>query len=603
MASQRTDAGAPGPIAASQTPAASLYLLLFALAAAIELLASLHTVPVVWQGGLLDPDSYMRLLRIEQGLKLGHLVNSVQRDDSGAPLVIEWSRLFDAGLVALASPLAPFVGWRTGLRLAGVASGPLFAGLLGMGLGFAAAPISDRRMLWAAAAIASLLAGIREFQGFGVVHYHIAMLVAVAFTAGYALRAGDGGRRASLGAGLCGALALWVMPETMPFVLFAFLGLGYRWLFRPIGAGLALCGAAFSTLLVLAIVIDPPHGGLLVPEIDRLSIVYGALGATVCAVTLWLAALDRWGVAGPRRGALGIAGALAGFLLWLGFYPTVALGPYALVSPEEMRVFFGAMLETQPVHDIGQGGLLLGPGLLALAYVGSRTWRARGSAEALGLWLIVAASLLLALGLTARFIIFAPFPAGLAAALLPVALTEATVRLDAWPVRAAAARITLVLALLIVPFLPAVASHLRQTSQAAEMGPSCSVRHAAGLLAQAAGKIVLTSVNVVPELLYRTRIVAVGSLYQHGIEGYLRARAAWRAPAGGVEPPQVRATGARYVLFCAPEYRHDPMRSRSPEALGNRLEVSRPPPWLQLVGKEPGTGLELYRIVRQPANG
>jgi hypothetical protein len=57
------------------------------------------------------------------------------------------------------------------------------------------------------------------------------------------------------------------------------------------------------------------------------------------------------------------------------------------------------------------------------------------------------------------------------------------------------------------------------------------------------------------------------------------------------------------VLFCATEYRHDPMRSRSPEALGNRLEASRPPPWLRLVGKEPGTGLELYRVVQRGANG
>ncbi len=53
------------------------YAAFFLAAMAIEMLASARSIPRVFQGGLIDPDSFMRLVRIEQELKLGHLVNVV----------------------------------------------------------------------------------------------------------------------------------------------------------------------------------------------------------------------------------------------------------------------------------------------------------------------------------------------------------------------------------------------------------------------------------------------------------------------------------------------------------------------------------------------
>jgi hypothetical protein len=565
-------------------------------AIAINLISSARSIPSVLHGGLIDPDSFMRLLRIGQGVRLGHLVNMVQRDDLGTPLLIEWSRLFDAIIVALATPLAPWLGWHRALFAAGVATGPLAIAGLAMSLAFAAAPLTQRHggrptFLWAVPMIGLLLPGIRSFATFGTIHYHIAQIALVALTIGYALRAGTGDRRAAWSCGVAGGFAIWMMPETMPFVLLADVGLGYLWLFRPLGGIIARLGGGFAITLVLALTIDPPHGGILIPEIDRLSIVYAALGIAVAIAGLWLAGLDRRNLPPERRAILGIGGALIAFALWLARFPTVALGPYGLIPASDMRQFFGNMSETQPVHDISEAALLLGPGGLALAYALLNSARHRRSPPGCGLWLIGAAAIALGLGLTARFVIFAPYPAAAAALLLPVALADASARWSRQPSRAAIARVSVIAVTLFAPYTPAFAA-------AKSSGPTgkCHLRHIAPLLRPAADSIVLAPIEDVPELLYRSRIIGVGSLYQHGIPFYLLAYHAWRADAAGTQPAAIRATRARFVLFCNRTSNRPPLHGAAKSSLWTMLAEHHIPAWLDPVGTDQASGFTLYRV-------
>jgi hypothetical protein len=579
-----------------------LYGLIALAGAVMDMVATSRNVPSVLRGGLIDPDSFMRLVRIEQGLRLGHLVNMVQRDDSGAPLLIEWSRLFDAMIVILAAPLAPWLGWHRALLIAGVATGPLSAGFLSAAIAFAVAPITGRggqSWLWIVPLVGLLLPGVRGFASFGVIHYHIAQLAAVAATAGFAMRAGIAGREPGLRAGwlsgIAGGFALWLMPETMPFVLLSFVALGYVWLFRPIGREIRALGLGFAVTLLLALLIDPPHGGVMAVEIDRLSIVYAALGTAVAAAGIFLAGLDRALPVGPRRGWLGIAGALAGFGLWLGMFPSVALGPYALIPPQDMAVFFGHMSETQPVHTLAEAAMLLGPGLLALLYGTHRAWRVWPDRMITGLWLLVCTGIALSVALTARFVIFQQYPAGFAAALLPVALCEASSRWAAQPRRAASARIGAIMLVLLAPYAPSFA-RAAGASPTPDKPPSCRLRHIAPMMRAAAGAVVLSPPADVPELLYRTRIIAVGSLYQHGIDGYLRAWHAWRAPAAAGESAAFAASGARFVLFC-PGGPHDPLAGHARKtALWAMLSAHHPPSWLTLVANDGKNGFSLYQV-------
>ncbi len=564
------------------------YLAFAVLGASISLFSDPHDWLLVLHGGLVDPDSYMRLVRILQGLGAGHLTNLVKGDDSGAPLILEWSRLVDGLLILLALPLAPFFGWRVALLSAGIASGPLFSGLLGLALAFAARPFSSRGWLWTAVVPGLLLSGIRGFNAFGVVHYHTLQLAMVALAAGFAAR------RAFTAVGLAAGIAIWVTPETMPFALLVFVALGWLWCFRPIGAGLARAGAAFLGVLVLAVLLDPPHGGPTAAELDRVSIVYVVLAAVAAAAGLWAASLDRLRLEPRTRWALGAGGALVLFALWLARYPAVALGPCALMPAAEQRIFFGGIIETRPVRSFADAALTLGPGLFALAYALWRSWRERRDVIAAGVWLLLTGGIGLGIALTVGWGLFQEYPTGAAAVLLPVALTDLSALLAARPRLGVAARVGLIGALLVGPYVPRLVEAALATN--GMRSASCPLRDAAPLLAPAAGEIVLTRPGEVPELLWRTRIVAVGSLYQHGVAGFLRLRAAWRAPAGAEPSPAFQASGARFVLFCDTGRNHPVGFGGSRGSLWNRLAAGRPPSWLRLIGQEKAQHLRLYRV-------
>jgi hypothetical protein len=125
--------------------------------------------------------------------------------------------------------------------------------------------------------------------------------------------------------------------------------------------------------------------------------------------------------------------------------------------------------------------------------------------------------------------------------------------------------------------------------------PSCSLRQIAPLLAPAAGQIVLAGPEDAPELLYRSNVMTVGSLYHHGVAGYLRDRTAWRAQPGAQVPPEVTATQAGWVLFCATPGRYILVQDLPKDTLWDALEAGTPPPWLHLAGTN-SDGWRLYKI-------
>jgi hypothetical protein len=574
-----------------------LYLMIFCASALLAIAASPNTILHVFHDRLVDTDSYMRLLRIEQGIRRGYLSNLVYRDDSGQPLIVEWSRLVDAFILALSAPLAPFLGWHRALYVGGVATQPLFAGALGASLAFAVAPVADRQFLWAAPVVALLLPGIRGFEAFGEVHYHIILLASIAVTLGWCLRARDGAVQPMLYAGISGGFAIWIMPETMPFIMLGYGTLGLLWLSRPIGAGLAWCGTGFFATTTLATLIDPPHGGPLIAETDRISIIYVALAAATALALGWFAWLDRQHLHPRLRTTLGMIGAALCLAIWLAIFPRVALGPFGLIPAHDMKLFFGHMSEVQPITGYVHVSLILAPGGLAACYAAFRAWCQRAALMAALAWLMLSVAIILAVALTARFLIFQQIPAGFAAALVPIMLTDVTPRLASRPVHVAAARVGILALFILGPYLPGVAHALAHPKRHTTHQAACSTIGIARLLAPAAGKIVLTSVDYVPQLLYRTRILTVGSLYQHGIGAYLRARTAWRTPVGTVPPPAFLRTGAKFVLFCNNPHLNYLGKPTPIDALWPRLAQHRPPPWLRKMGRTTHQGFRLYQVI------
>ncbi|HKS89709.1 MAG TPA: hypothetical protein VJR70_09740, partial [Stellaceae bacterium] len=120
----------------------------FATATLLAAAIGLRAFPAVLQGSLVNPDTYMRLVRLREMLSQHALVYVVPRDSAGAGTVLHWSHLIDAILLLLAAPFAPVSSGEAALHAAALAFGPLSIGLLAAAVAWAAAPFSDRRWRW-----------------------------------------------------------------------------------------------------------------------------------------------------------------------------------------------------------------------------------------------------------------------------------------------------------------------------------------------------------------------------------------------------------------------------------------------------------------------
>ena len=587
-----------------------MFLLLFALVAGLNILLGLKLWPYVLSGHLQDPDSYMRLVRLGQSVQAGHLGITVAGDQSGAGVMVEWSRLYDAALWLLAAPFAPLVGWHQALFCAGVASGPIGVGLLGMTLAWAVEPLALRRHVWTAAMAAALLPGLMSVAQPGVVHYHVALLTLIALTVGGVVRAWRGNVLGAAVAGLGGGFAMWMTPETMPFVLAAYVPLLVRLLDTDNTKIIAIVAAAQFDIIAMASIVDPVKGNFWAPETDRMSVVYFFLALGLLMVAMLLMRLaPRLGRARGRAGWIAFALVMG---IWVKAFPGVVEGPFGLLPPAEAHAFFNVISEQMPLtwqQDI----LFLAPAALAVLYALWRAWSSVKPRTALGfldtqdflvnvgghrarlLWIYAALVGVASLVLGARFMLFTEFPAGFAAGLLPVALSDVDRRCADSPRRALWGRMAVLALVLVAPDAATLNSAAPATTAAATQFPTCALDTAVPLLAPAAGQVVEAPPEDTPELLYRTRVETVGSLYHHGIDGYMRDRALWRAAPDNAKAAITDAHAA-WVLFCPTPGRYALVADLPADTtLWDALEAGHPPAWLSPAGTSAG-GWQLYKI-------
>jgi hypothetical protein len=114
-------------------------------------------------------------------------------------------------------------------------------------------------------------------------------------------------------------------------------------------------------------------------------------------------------------------------------------------------------------------------------------------------------------------------------------------------------------------------------------------------------------VDDTPELLYRTKVGTVGSLYWSRMEpgetayrrstrNFMTLRAAWRSLPETDGAAALRQAGAELVLHC-PRARRSIMVADLPVGtLLDRLDAGTPPPFLVEVGRTEGAGYVLYEV-------
>ena len=543
-------------------------------------------------GGLLNPDSAMRMARLQDIVQAKAPLHAVMRDGSGLGTVLHWSHLLDSLLLLLAAPFVPFLGRDAALHGAALLAGPLGLAGLGVALCFVAAAFAPRGSAWVEAAAAGTAPAVTPYGLVRVVHHHVLLAACVAMACGWALRLvlGRAGARGGLALGAWAGVGLWLSPETLPFSLMALGGVWVAWVCLPrgepegerglgLGRGLAAAGLGFAVVCASAWLVDPPAAGWRAVEPDRISLpfVLLACGSAVAGLVAWL-------VRG-RVAAVGCGVVLAG--LWLVAFPQVLRGTEALMPRAVVEAMFGGIEEMAPVRGAWDAVEMLGGGVFAAVVSGLVAWRRRDLPSA---YVVACAVGLVALGALHQR--FATYGAVAGACLLPLVLRWISESRVAAGLQSLG-RVGVALPLILGPMLlPAAAK------AGAESGVSCSVAGAVELLRPHPGAVVLSGVNEVPELLYRTRVRTVGSLYHRNPDGFMRLRAAWRSVPGdaAVPGPEVVATGATLVLACPGAARSSLVEGLPHSTLLDRVNAGRPPRWLHRVaGAGPG-GMVLYAV-------
>jgi hypothetical protein len=559
-------------------------------------------------GGLSNPDSYMRLVRLRDMVDGGAILDTVARDGSGHGTVVHWSHLIDSLLCLLAVPFSLFMRPDDALHAAALIFGPLNLAALSYAVIWAAAPFAERKWLFLGAVLPALSPAIISYGMAGVVHHHVTVAVVTVACWGWAARliAGLARSTAGIALGTWAALGLWFTPESVPLTMMSFGALGLAWIVDTkrtesrdgIASAIALTGLSFAAVTTLALLVDPPAEGFGAMEIDRLSMPFSGL-ATAVAVTgagLWV--VHRM-TGGPGRraaaaGAIGLTCAAA----WVAAFHGALFGANMLLDEGRRNAMFGHINEMLPIAGaLPALHFLLTGALAALMAIASAV---KTRSLVLGYAAACLAGLLV---LGWSHVRFAAYPEAAGAIALPIALTMvagATVR---WhQIGQSFARLAIILLFVQVPYLGQLPELTGSAYAAPIVLPACRVADATAMLAAHPGAVVLADVNDTPEILYKTQVRTVGSLYHRDLAGFLRLRAAWRVPPSATVPAEIDAAEISLVLGCETPARSPLVEDIASTTLLDQLRTGNPPPWLRRISENTASGQALYEVVR-PAEG
>jgi hypothetical protein len=543
--------------------------------------------------GLIDPDSYMRVVRIRDGLGGGWFTSVVASDNAGHGTVVYWSHLLDGLILALRAPLLLVTDRQSALLLGAALTGPLLAGCLAASLVWAPAPLIMQqprwRWLWTAPLAALLAPALSTYGMFGYVHYHLPLVLIALLAAACGGRAATGNATASAWCGALAAADIWLSPEALPYVLMAMGVVGVAWCQNPTGMTRALrtCFMSFLIVILAALLIDPPFEGRFAPVVDRISIAYAVLALMLCALAWLSASINAIARTVWTRCASYGAVSVATLGLWLTLFPNILHGLSGLIPAEDVAAYFGVIDEMKALpHTLG-GALMIAPSVLSILAAVIISWQRQSL-----LWAYAALCGAGVVILAFQYIRFLGYAEAMAAAMLPVALDAiGSSRLQ--PALQSLSRQSAIATFLLLPILPTAAPAKPATSGA---GAPCSVRDILPALQAATSQVVLTEIADTPEILWLSHVHTVGSLYHRSIAAFMEARNAWRSPPSSTVPEAIRATDASYILACDSTGRTALTSDLPPDTLQDRLNHHDVPSWLHAIGH--AGGYTLYRIDR-----
>jgi hypothetical protein len=379
-----------------------------ALIVVVQIGAALKGLAPVLAGGLVDTDDYMRLVRV------AHLWQSGAWFDATIPrigppdgLALHWTRPMDILLLAGAGLASPFLGFQAALFWWGALVSPVLMVVSVCAIVWAAAPFVARSGLPLVAFIFVAQPGDLSRFMVGRPDHHGLLLLLFILSLGFALRVLSNPERKvdAIAAGLMGALAMWISIESLVAVAATVATFGLCWVLgeRRLLRPLAVYSAALCVGLGLALLVERGPAGLLIVEIDKISILHLVLLA-LNAVSWWLLlAAEKRGWLGmePMRRAIWAGGTMVVslLLLWMQF-PQAFSNPMETGGDLYLAKHFANISEIRPLVDIaalqsdrwasaaGDAILWLGVAIPAVPWLVYRLLNSSGIARRL--WLLVA---------------------------------------------------------------------------------------------------------------------------------------------------------------------------------------------------------------------
>jgi hypothetical protein len=381
--------------------------------------------------------------------------------------------------------------------------------------------------------------------------------------------------------------------------MMAFGALWLAWILFPrrddIAREIGLTGVSFALVTTLTVLVDPPAAGIGAMEIDRVSPVFAGLALAVAMCSGGMFALHRLvGRRGPRiLAACLVAIACAG--IWVASFRHAIFGADMVVDAAIRDAMFSHIVEMMPVRGALSWLHYLATGTLATLVAVGLAVRRRS-------WIIGYAALctvaLLVLGWS--HVRFSAYPEAAGAIVLPIALTLAGVATAAWhQIGQSFTRLAIILLFVQVPYLGQLPD-IATSAHAAPLItlPACDLNDAIDLLRPHPGAVALADVNDTPELLWKTQIRTVGSLYHRNMAGFLRLRDAWRVAPTATVPAEIDAAEIDLVLACRTPARSSLVMDLPGPTLLDQVRSGNPPPWLREIDENPVSGHVLYEVVR-----
>ncbi len=564
---------------------------------------------------LLGPDSYMRLVRVQE-LFDGAGWWDAASPRSNAPFgeTLHWSRAFDLLLAALAAPLMTVMSGREALFIAAGLAGPLLhIAILAALIWATGAILTARQRLFVGLIYAvqlnllfNLAIGRPDHHGLLLLLWLIELAIVIK------MLAGETGRHWPLLAGVVAAISLWVSIEGLFTVALFLAATGLSWLFghRNRAGRIALYCLVLSVFCAVAIGIEYSSSHWLKPRYDELSVVH-----VVLFTLLWLFWSICAGLIYSRyfflRFFVALTGGILSAIVLFVLYPKFFAGPMADVHPRVLSEWFKFNAEVGPLFQFGRSGfvspLLLSYGLLFIVAFIYAAWQAaRVGPDSRPVWLLLAGLLLVTMAMTVLekrwggyFHILAAIPIGALLYDLLRGLADRALALRIF------GRMFLLLIFMLLPPFAAIVAQMSSRPGTGRGGQRCDVAAMAGFLESRFGgenKIILASNFRGPELLYRTRHRVVATPYHRNASGILDMFDIMRASDLKAARRLIDRRGIELILICPRDGENVTYRSRQgkPASLFDLLEGGRPPAWIVRLTPEddPEQGFRLFKIDR-----